>query len=427
MEKWKEFELSKEEEEGITAEVEEACEDEVFHRTLAARLWTDSPFNSRAFTSTMLGAWKLKNPVEVQELSKNLFLFRFATKRDLEEVLKNGPWSFDRNIMVLARVSGEEQPTELNMQYGSFWVRVYELPLMLRSEVMAKKLGGILGEYEEMDQKEAHRNGRFMRIKVKIDLKKALKRGTVVRFKEKNLRVHFKYKRLPTFCFVCGRIGHQMKDCEEVGYQSDEGYENLEEQDLSYGAWLRVSPLPRIQEEQKRKESNSNSCSKSLFNISSGQSRCEVKGKEKEGDEGEVNQKKKADALIECEKEVDLKQPECPPKRNTLEIEAMTKSFGAVDISNVGQSSKKNQMEGLTKKKKWTRRQGIRKSSQSEEKKKKIEVEMGKRNLVDVIIIDGTLEEHGIIEKKLKGPEEQQKSVSKLPEVVLEGQNRLDQ
>lgn len=41
--------------------------------------------------------------------------------------------------------------------------------------------------FEELEKKEAHRNGRFMRIKVTIDLRKSLKRETVVRFKEKNL------------------------------------------------------------------------------------------------------------------------------------------------------------------------------------------------------------------------------------------------
>lgn len=147
-----------------------------------------------------------------------------------------------------------------------------------------------MGDYEEMDQKEAHRNGRFLCLKVNIDLKKPLKRGTVVKFKEKNLRVHFKYETLPTFYFSCGRVGHQMKDCEAIRYLSDEGFKDLEEQDLSYGAWLRASPLPRIQEEQKKKESNSSSCSISLFNLSSGQNIYDTKGKEKEieVEEGEV-------------------------------------------------------------------------------------------------------------------------------------------
>lgn len=63
----------------------------------------------------MIGAWKLKNPVEIQELSKNLFLFRFATKRDLKNVMLNKPWSFDRNLLVLAHVSWEEQSSTLNM------------------------------------------------------------------------------------------------------------------------------------------------------------------------------------------------------------------------------------------------------------------------------------------------------------------------
>lgn len=67
-----------------------------------------------------------------------------------------------------------------------------------------------------------------------------------------------------------------MKDYEEVGDLSEEGFESLEEKDLSFGAWLRDSLLPRVQEEQKRKDSTSSSCIKSLFNISSSHSRCEV-------------------------------------------------------------------------------------------------------------------------------------------------------
>lgn len=131
MEKWRDIPFSKEEKEGVIAEEEETCEEESFQRTLAGRLWTESNFNVRAFKSTMLNAWKLENPVEVQDLSKNLFLFKFTTKRDLETVHRNGPWSFDRSLLVLNRISGEEQPFEIKMHFGAFWVRIYELSLML--------------------------------------------------------------------------------------------------------------------------------------------------------------------------------------------------------------------------------------------------------------------------------------------------------
>ncbi|XP_058774352.1 uncharacterized protein LOC131648628 [Vicia villosa] len=266
MENWKNIPLSKEEEEGVVVADDEVCGEEIFQRTLAGKLWTDSSFNTRAFTSTMISAWKLKNQVEKQELSKNLYLFRFATKRDLETVLKNGPWSFDRNLLVLARISGEKQLSALNMHYGSFLVRIYELPLMLRSEAMARKIGGIIGSFEEMDQKEAHRNRRFLRIKVTMDLQLPLKRGTVVKFKDKSLRVHFKYERLPSFCFVCGRIRHQLKDYEELGDLSEDGFEDIEEQDLSFGLWLRASPLPKVMEDQ-RKESSSGNCTRSSTSL----------------------------------------------------------------------------------------------------------------------------------------------------------------
>lgn len=205
---------------------------------------------------------------------------------------------------------------------------------MFRSKAMVRKLGGILGKFEEMDTNEANRNERFLRLKVTMDLKLSLKRGTVVRFKDKNLRVHFKYERLPTFCFVCGRLGHQLKDCEASGDLNDKGFKDIEENDLLYGQWLRASPLPRVNEDVRKKESDSSSCSRSLFNHSSGLSKCEVKGKEKEC-KGEVEQ-------INNNREENLQVPMAIIHEananpvNILEIEAVAESFGAANIFNVG-------------------------------------------------------------------------------------------
>lgn len=64
----------------------------------------------------------------------------------------------------------------LNMHYGVFWVRIYELPLMLISEAMEKKIEGIIEVSEEIDQKEAHRNGCFLRTKVIMDFKQPFNR-----------------------------------------------------------------------------------------------------------------------------------------------------------------------------------------------------------------------------------------------------------
>lgn len=102
------------------------------------------------------------------------------------------------------------------MNTGEFWARIYELPLKLRSNEMAEKLGNLLGKFVEVDSKECNRLGSFLWVKATIDLRKPLKRGTVIKYQGKNLRIYFKYERLPTFCFVCGKLGHQIKDCEEM-------------------------------------------------------------------------------------------------------------------------------------------------------------------------------------------------------------------
>ena len=47
--------------------------------------------------------------------------------------------------------------------------------------------------------------------------------------------VHFKYERLPNFCYRCGLLEHDLKECpESIGIDKVEGRD-----DLQYGAWLR--------------------------------------------------------------------------------------------------------------------------------------------------------------------------------------------
>jgi hypothetical protein len=281
---------------GLIVDEVEAYKDGLLCRTLAVKLWTNTTYNAKAFKQTTIQSWKLKNPVEVQDLNKNLYLFRFSTKKDAENVLKNGPWSFDKNLIVLQKITGEEQPAEFDMHKVSFWVRIYDLPLQLRSDSIAKKIGDFIGVHEETDQREIYRMESFLRIRVLMDLKKPLMRGTVVCYQGRSLRVFFKYERLPTFCFNCGRIGHQKKTCED-NEEEEEGFEEVEEKQYSFGPWLRASPPPKINCEE---DSNSSSCRKSLFACPSNSIVEEsepIKGKEVKVEQNKGNAKSKEQCL----------------------------------------------------------------------------------------------------------------------------------
>ncbi|MCI11301.1 zinc CCHC-type-like protein, partial [Trifolium medium] len=197
--------------------------------------------------------------------------------------------------------------------------------------------------------------GRFLRLKVSIDLRKPLKRGTVIRYQDRSLKVFFKYERLPTLCFVCGRIGHQLKECEEAGDLEEAGYEELEEKELGFGPWLRASPLPKVSFES-RKESSSRNCSKNLF-ASTSTSKCEESGTVKLADI-EVEQQK--GLMQEAEKSVTPLLNE--KEKASKEVERVAESLGTVALSSkveIGKvESKKEQNAG----RKWVRQKaGARK------------------------------------------------------------------
>jgi hypothetical protein len=401
MEGWKKVDLFNDEEEGFAIEDDEILEDDNFKRSLVGKLWTTNPFNARIFKQVIVQAWRLKNPVEVQELNKNLFLFKFSTKRDAEGVLKNGPWSFDRNLVLLERISAEEQPSNLEMFSGDFWARVYDLPLKLRTDVVAAKLGGTIGKFVEVDSKDKNRMGKFLRIKTTVDLRKPLKRGTVITYQGKNLRVYFKYERLPTFCYACGKIGHQIKDCETLDGNEDTDFDEIDEKDCPFGPWLRASPLPKFSGELK-KEQTSGSCSRNLF---AEESNSKDTGKESALKEVEDNQSTgRVQAVADTNGDIYKK---VTGEKDQSEVESVAESLGNVEISKptldgIDKESNTKQNVKTKNSSKQTRKWVRNKSTRNSPSKDLLIAELGKRQLVEVTISEEVPMDVCRVQKKLK-------------------------
>lgn len=111
----------------------------------------------------------------------------------------------------------------------------------------AKKIGRFLGELEVVDEDaNSRRVQNFLRIRVRIDKRYKLKTSCLITIDDGSQScVQFKYKRLPDFCYPCGKIDHVEKACpnpREEG-ESKEGDE--------FGAWIRAQP-PRTSRNQSR-------------------------------------------------------------------------------------------------------------------------------------------------------------------------------
>ncbi|XLR24225.1 hypothetical protein S83_052125 [Arachis hypogaea] len=83
---------------------------------------------------------------------------------------------------------------------------------------------------------------RFVKAKVKMKVDTAFKKGINVGSKEDGLTwVDFKYERLPTFYYYCGRTRHEENTCEEVARDEEEGKTRSKE----LGPWLKAEQTGR--------------------------------------------------------------------------------------------------------------------------------------------------------------------------------------
>ena len=130
------------------------------------------------------------------DVEKIIFQFKFNSKYQMEWVERNGPWN-------------------ISFTHSPFWVQVWGLPFENMSEEVGRDLGNRLGNYIETDKQSwLSKQAKFMRVWVDLPITKLLRRGgNIVNSNGEKFWVSFKYERLPTFCFRCGILGHDERQC----------------------------------------------------------------------------------------------------------------------------------------------------------------------------------------------------------------------
>ena len=202
--------------------------------TLLGRFLTNRPYNQRAAKSLLRSVWKLGNDLRIVDVGEGLFQFRFKLESQLTWVLENGPWSFDNNLLVLRRWERGMTANSVTFSTLPIWVQVWGLPFDLINEEAGWEIGKGFGHVYEVDNKTfLSDQARFIRIRVGLSLNKPIRRGGWIANPEGDrVRVGFKYERLVGFCYQCGLLGHEMKDCSVQ--------EPLQQAEKPYGDWLKA-------------------------------------------------------------------------------------------------------------------------------------------------------------------------------------------
>ncbi|GAB2238051.1 hypothetical protein Droror1_Dr00015953 [Drosera rotundifolia] len=185
---------------------------------LACRVLTDKKFNLKAFIRAMEVAWSLSRRIVVNPVGENVFVIDFSHKGDRGYVLKNGPWSFDGHAIILVEFDGDARVEDIAFDRLPIWIRVFNLPINKMNMRVAIVIGDKVGRFVEADVDDNGRKiGRYLRIRVELDVTKPLRRGVVLKFGDKGIEdwFPFQYERLPDFYYICGRLDHVERDCLE--------------------------------------------------------------------------------------------------------------------------------------------------------------------------------------------------------------------
>ncbi|XP_030495046.2 uncharacterized protein LOC115710833 [Cannabis sativa] len=182
---------------------------------LVGRFLTGRPVDFDAMRHLMASLWQPGKGVFIKELGTNRYLFQFFHELDVQTVIDGSPWTFNRSPLVFRRLNKGEDPKEVALHKLDFWVQIHDLKSGYMLEKVVRSAGAYIGTYVKSDPKNFNGIWReYLRVRTTVDIEKPLKRRMKL-CKENGdwIWANFKYEHLPTFCFVCGIIGHADRFC----------------------------------------------------------------------------------------------------------------------------------------------------------------------------------------------------------------------
>ncbi|KAH9718254.1 CCHC-type domain-containing protein [Citrus sinensis] len=200
--------------------------------------------------TVMQRVWKTSREVKIESLGENVFMFKFGSEMDKRSILVGGPWHFDRALIVLKEPAGIGDVKKQDFSHASFWVQIHDVPIMCMHKEMADELGAVIGKVEEIETDAAGECfGEFLRLRISVDITKPLKKIIELEQEgddEDDIPMRVMYERLSDFCFCCGRIGHQYRECTHYKSQSKDN--------MAYGPWLKATSIAERLKQNRRRD-----------------------------------------------------------------------------------------------------------------------------------------------------------------------------
>ena len=136
---------------------------------IAAKFFTRRALNMEAIALTFQPLWRSKNGFKVKNKGNHIVLFIFDNKLEVDTILANEPWSFDKHLMVLQRYDEDMLVEELQFNRTSFWVQVHDIPVRFMNQKVAEGICSNVSTVFKKFETEGE-GGSFMRVRLDITI-----------------------------------------------------------------------------------------------------------------------------------------------------------------------------------------------------------------------------------------------------------------
>lgn len=218
---------------------------DVSMHALVGRIITQKFLNKKTVQGMIMKSWGNPEGLEIIDFGKNTFLFNFKDFKMSQRVYNDGPWNVMGSLLCLQRWVPEFTMFEIPFTHCPFWIQIHGVPFEGISRENATKIGSKIGDVLEVEDPiiEKRITRGFMRVRVSINITKPLVTGFWVPRKEfPKVWVMLLYEKLQDFCYNCGVIGHEQKECKE-----EKAMSLIKDDAPRYGPGLGVSLLRPVQ------------------------------------------------------------------------------------------------------------------------------------------------------------------------------------
>uniref|UniRef100_A0A7N2MD97 DUF4283 domain-containing protein n=1 Tax=Quercus lobata TaxID=97700 RepID=A0A7N2MD97_QUELO len=113
-------------------------------------------------------------------MGNHVVLFIFDNMFEVERIIENQPWNFDKHLVVMEKFEESSKLNELTFDKAWFWVQVHDIPVHFMSKQVAENICDIIGEVHRLPESIEDDGGKFIRVCVRLDINLSLCRGRVI-------------------------------------------------------------------------------------------------------------------------------------------------------------------------------------------------------------------------------------------------------